>query len=299
LTIIASHCSNFAFALKYSPGGNRGVPGRNFEGKMTAALLHAGIKRARVAVARSSNGSFMWWAGKPETRAAEFMAFVKDPAVTTIFINSWSDGVCNILELLDYNAIRKTRKAIVGGGDAACLLNAVAMRSRLRTFYGPAAQELVKRSKSDADVEHVLVLDRMTTFRAQESWAISLFPGVVTGPLYGGQLRSLATIVGTRELTFSVVGSTFFFEAPTTPHSHHTRARTHARTYTPAYLPVEMLRGAILFLHDDDQATYWVDRVSVSNAVYKCTCSSDTVASLQAHTKISPIVCIGQRFLFC
>lgn len=76
-------------------------------------------------------------AGSDERRAAELMAAFLDPAVAAIFPGTGGYGTMRILDRLDYEAIRRHPKIVIGFSDLTALHAALNRRARLVTFHSP------------------------------------------------------------------------------------------------------------------------------------------------------------------
>lgn len=135
-------------------------------------------------------------AGTDAERAADFNAMARDPDVRAIIAIRGGYGTMRILPLLDYAAIARDPKIVLGFSDLTAVLNAVATRSRVVTFHGPVgahgsswsgfARTYLERALFSAEPWHL----RMDGFR-------TLRPGRARGPLAGGNLSLVASLVGT------------------------------------------------------------------------------------------------------
>jgi muramoyltetrapeptide carboxypeptidase len=76
-------------------------------------------------------------AGTDERRAEELMQAFLDPEVDAIFTTRGGYGCMRMLDKLDYDAISKHPKILVGYSDITALHLALNRRSHLITFHGP------------------------------------------------------------------------------------------------------------------------------------------------------------------
>lgn len=60
-------------------------------------------------------------AGRDDVRAAEIMAAFRDPTVQAIFPGTGNYGATRILDLLDYESIRRNPKLFIGFSDITAL----------------------------------------------------------------------------------------------------------------------------------------------------------------------------------
>ncbi len=78
-----------------------------------------------------------YFAGTDEQRAAELMQAFTDPDVDAIFPGTGGYGTTRILDLLDYRAIRRNPKILIGFSDITGLHLAINRRAGLITFHSP------------------------------------------------------------------------------------------------------------------------------------------------------------------
>ena len=76
-------------------------------------------------------------AGKDEDRAADFMNMYIDPEVGGLLALRGGWGCGRILDMLDYKAIKRSPKIIMGYSDITSLLLAIYARTGIVTFHGP------------------------------------------------------------------------------------------------------------------------------------------------------------------
>jgi muramoyltetrapeptide carboxypeptidase len=130
-------------------------------------------------------------AGTDDERAADLNDALRDPSVRGIIALRGGYGTMRILDRVDYAALARDPKCVMGYSDMTALLNAFAARSNVVTFHGPIAgapmselqRERVKRALFGAD------------FEALEGAA--LVPGNARGVLRGGNLSLIAALCGT------------------------------------------------------------------------------------------------------
>jgi muramoyltetrapeptide carboxypeptidase len=179
-------------------------------------------------------------AGPDETRAEELMQAFEDPEVDAIFPGTGGYGTTRILNLLDYDTIRKNPKILIGFSDITGLHLAINRKTGLVTFHTPNPmwgigsednlsdfsatyfwRALLKESYFDADGKR---LAPGWTYEVPEDidQPSVLTPGKGRGRLIGGNFSLVAATMGT---------------------------------------PYEIdTRGAILFVEDVREAPYRIDR---------------------------------------
>lgn len=145
-------------------------------------------------------------AGSPRNRAEDINNFFLNPKVGAI-IAVRGGYTCNqLLSHLDYNLIRKNAKPFLGLSDVTAILNAISTRAGIVTFHAPVllmigggkdgkafssySQENFTKMMSEGEKNKAILENN------SESWRV-LKRGVAKGKLFGGNLTSLSSIVGT------------------------------------------------------------------------------------------------------
>lgn len=141
--------------------------------------------------ALASHGYF---AGTDEQRADDLNAALRDDRVDGIWCLRGGYGAMRILPALDYDALRRHPRPLLGYSDITALHCAVGVRSGVVSYHGPTARgeltEFSRESLVRAVMEHVdscgSALDART-----------LRGGRAAGRLVGGNLALLAALCGT------------------------------------------------------------------------------------------------------
>jgi muramoyltetrapeptide carboxypeptidase len=183
----------------------------------------------QVRVGASCRAGRGYLAGDDALRAGDLNACFADPAVRAIVCLKGGYGVLRLLERLDYPAIARNPKALVGYSDITALHLALNQRCGLATLHGPMATSAALLEGDPYSVRSWLAALTSAVplgFLAPPAGAPALrplAPGSARGPLAGGNLATLAATLGT---------------------------------------PFELdARGRILFLEDIDERPYKVDRM--------------------------------------
>ena len=172
-------------------------------------------------------------AGTDEERLGDLNAALEDPSIDAIWCIRGGYGSIRLLDQVDYAAMARKPKALIGFSDATALLNAVTCLTGVATFHGPVA----RASMPDFTRRHFLAvltaaepagrLGRLPQpadmLVPRENRIVTLCGGVAEGELAGGNLTLLQCLIGT------------------------------------PYFPE--LAGAILFLEDVGEDLYRVDRM--------------------------------------
>ena len=159
-------------------------------------------------------------AGGDAHRADDFNTMVRDPRVRAIFAVRGGYGTPRILDLIDYTALKRNPKIIVGYSDLTAMQLAIFKRTGLITFSGPMVA--VEMQDSIDPFTEDIFWRTLTSARAIGALPVPgdaplriRFPGThrggVSGLLLGGNLSLLTSIAGSRFLP-SFVGSLLLLE---------------------------------------------------------------------------------------
>lgn len=177
----------------------------------------------KVKIGAHARYKYGYLAGKDQARAADLNAMFIDPEVDAIipFRGGW--GSNRILNLINFEAIRNHPKPLIGFSDITSLLLSIYAKTGLLTFHGPVG----KSEWTDFTVSHfksaVMKADPFILYNPGEEAVKTITPGKATGPLLGGNLTVLTSMIGS------------------------------------GYLPD--FSGAILFLEDIGEDIYRIDRM--------------------------------------
>jgi muramoyltetrapeptide carboxypeptidase len=171
-------------------------------------------------------------AGSDATRADDLNALLRDPSVKAILCLRGGYGSPRILDRIDYDALRRDPKIIIGYSDITALLLAVQRQAGVVAFHGPMGGEWGGRGITPFSEKYF-----WDAFTASSplfaDWGgerahgmkepTTLVPGSAEGILTGGNLSVLCSLLGT---------------------------------------PYELdTRGAILFLEDVSERPFRIDRM--------------------------------------
>jgi len=181
-------------------------------------LLEAAGFRVRVGAAARRRTGYL--AGADRERAGDMHAAFADAEVRAILTARGGYGSGRLLPLFDIATARAHPKIFVGHSDLTFMLNHLVQRGDLATFHGPMVSGF---HKQPAAVESLLALlsgDRGSWHQVAEE---VIQPGTAEGPLVGGCLSIIVSMLGT-------------------PHAVETR-------------------GRLLFLEDVNEKPYRIDRM--------------------------------------
>lgn len=135
-------------------------------------------------------------AGTDDDRLSEFNAMLADPEPAAIWFARGGYGSGRIVERLDFEPLVRAPKALIGYSDLTVVQAAAWRRHRLVTYYGPMIADLGVSGRFDepslweslaggGEISHTL--GQSTVLR----------PGRGEGPLIGGCLSLLVSLIGT------------------------------------------------------------------------------------------------------
>jgi len=144
-------------------------------------------------------------AGQDVARAADINRFFADPSIRAVLPIRGGWGSSRVLPYLDYAAMRRNPKIVLGYSDITALLLAINAGAHLVTFHGPNGMgrwdnwsvDYVKRVLFDAEaVTFENPRDKGEFLTQTENRTQTLVPGVARGTLLGGNLSVLAALLG-------------------------------------------------------------------------------------------------------
>ena len=147
-------------------------------------------------------------AGTEIQKAEALHALVQRTDIKAVFAaTGGSHGLWLASEQVDYGLIRRNPKIFMGFSDNTALLNAFNARSGLTTFHGPVVKWIQTINNLDLTFE-VLAGDKVV-YPSDKMNVVKT--GSATGPLIGGNLSMVNTLVGTKYFP-KVDGAILFLE---------------------------------------------------------------------------------------
>jgi len=172
-----------------APAGPLRTPNELDEGIANARALGWEPVVAEHALARTG-----YLAGDDALRAADLNQAFADDTIDAVWCLRGGYGAMRILDALDYDALRRRPKAIIGYSDITALHAAVGLRSNLIAFHGPTARGTLIPSSRDSLVRAV---SAHTDSCGVATNGRTLRGGRASGRLVGGNLALLAALAGT------------------------------------------------------------------------------------------------------
>ena len=156
----------------------------------------------RVAVGKHAAIVNGYLAGTDEERAADLNGFLNDRNVRAIFSVRGGYGTPRLLRLVDYRAVKRDPKILVGYSDLTALQLALFRKTGLVTFSGPmVGVEMWEKIDPYTEEHFWRVVTSPTKIgvlsNPPEEPTKALRPGKATGRLLGGNLALLASLLAT------------------------------------------------------------------------------------------------------
>ncbi|MGL4569066.1 MAG: S66 peptidase family protein [Fusobacteriaceae bacterium] len=183
-------------------------------------------------VGESCNGEYGYLSGSDQLRASDLNKFFSDETISGIFCMRGGYGAPRILDLIDYEVVKRNPKIFIGYSDITALHLAFNQKSNLITYHSPMpstefykiVDEYTLKSFLNNIMERENFLENEKLIEnPEEHQLITLVHGKAQGELIGGNLTLIASLMGT---------------------------------------PYEIdTKGKILFLEDIDEEPYRIDRI--------------------------------------
>jgi muramoyltetrapeptide carboxypeptidase len=162
--------------------------------ELQAAIAHASSLGWEPVVAPHALSRHGYLAGTDEQRADDFNAALRDDDVDGIWCLRGGYGAMRILDALDYDAMRRNPRPLIGYSDITALHCAVNVRCGVVSYHGPTARGELTGFSRDSLVR--AVVDRVDPCGSAPE-ARRLRGGCAEGRLVGGNLALLAALAGT------------------------------------------------------------------------------------------------------
>lgn len=151
-------------------------------------------------LARHANASRGYMAAPEHELAEDLHEMFSDPSIAGVICAGGGTNANRLLRHLDFDLIRSNPKVFVGVSNPTVLINAVMSKARLITFHGPSVVwDWGSRDRPEWTAQHF----RHIVAGEAEGADLSRFglrwlkEGAASGPLVGGNLSSLRSLIGT------------------------------------------------------------------------------------------------------
>ena len=168
-------------------------------------------------------------AGSDDERASEFNQFLNSSEFDAFFFARGGYGAMRVLERLDYEAIRRNPRPIIGFSDVTALHQAAAIHSNLATFHGPMVNlDFFTGLSPEIDRWFWAMLGGEAPLTHRFDAANVVAEGEGEGVLFGGCLSLTAALTGT-PYDFWIDDGIWFWEDIDEPIYRIDRMLTHLR----------------------------------------------------------------------
>lgn len=149
-------------------------------------------------------------AGNDDTRLEDFHSILNNPSTKAILCARGGYGTLRLLDIIDYDLIRRNPKIILGYSDITALLLAIHKKTGLITFHGPVVREIHgPRNKNLSTFLDLVSLN--SDLKIDLRNGTELMPGRAEGFLMGGNLSLISHLIGTPYMP-STKGAILFIE---------------------------------------------------------------------------------------
>ena len=131
---------------------------------------------------------------KAQVRAEELMSFYKNKEIKAIFDISGGDIANEVLDYLDYDAIKRNYKPFFGYSDLTTVLNALRSQTN-EVNYLYQILNIIESEEIKTRVENTFMKNKQTLFDVK--WKF-LQGSRIEGEVIGGNIRCFLKLVGTR-----------------------------------------------------------------------------------------------------
>ena len=165
-----------------------------------------------------SNKAYKYLSGTDKDRLADLYNLWSDKSISAVFCLRGGYGCLRLLDLIDFNQIKKHKKILLGFSDITILLLAFYEMCNLTTFHGPLlAYKFIDKklkpidSASEKNLWSLLSNPKFKFSYSNKSQGVVIKAGTAKGKLLGGNLTDICTMLGSSYLP-SFKGSILLLE---------------------------------------------------------------------------------------
>ncbi len=148
-----------------------------------------------IAIGRSVFKKYRYFAGKDDARTEDLNHMLEDPEVRCIIFARGGFGTSRIIDQMNFEALRKDPKLLVGYSDLTSLFLTVNSKLGIPCLYGPVAAELGSRQRFNERSFLASLHGKKHSVRLSKRQIINA--GTVTAKIGGGCLTLISTLIGT------------------------------------------------------------------------------------------------------
>ena len=156
-----------------------------------------------VVVGNSCTSEYGFLSGTDDIRANDINSMFANKSINGIFAIRGGYGCARLLNLIDFNLIKKNPKVFIGYSDITALHIAINQKSKLITYHGPmVSTELIKgldEYSFNYYNKFLFCNDNMIELcNPIENPIKTINPGIAEGKLIGGNLSLICSSLGTK-----------------------------------------------------------------------------------------------------
>lgn len=151
----------------------------------------------------SSNKAYKYLSGTDNERLNDLNKMWLDDSIDAVFCMRGGYGTLRFLQEIDYSILKKRKKILIGYSDITALLLTMYSEANLITFHGPmlgiktlSDKLLPKNKKSVSSIWSVLSSKDFSFSYAFKKTGTVIYPGKATGPIIGGNLSVICSMLG-------------------------------------------------------------------------------------------------------
>lgn len=165
-------------------------------------LVHDGVKILKefglnIKLPRDLWPGTSYLSDTDQNRAKEFQKMWVDPTINAIICLRGGYGVLRMLPYLDLKEIKKYNKFLLGFSDITLLQNFLYAKTGVQSIHGPVLTSLPQIDIESIKKTMVLLGGRIETAFENEKLEVLQASETCVGEIIGGNLASLATVLGT------------------------------------------------------------------------------------------------------
>ncbi len=141
------------------------------------------------------------YAASAKERADDFNAMASDDEVSLVFFGGGDVG-CEVLPLLDYEAIKRSRKAYCSYSDSTSILNAITSLTGLVTFHGQTPRTFEDLNDYNVERFKSVIIERDGIHKRASDWTV-LHGGACRGRLIGGYTQNVCLMLSSPYFSYT------------------------------------------------------------------------------------------------
>lgn len=156
-----------------------------------------------VVVGNSCTSEYGFLSGTDDIRANDINSMFANKSINGIFAIRGGYGCARLLNLIDFNLIKKNPKVFIGYSDITALHIAINQKSKLITYHGPMVSTELIKGLDDYSFNYynkfLFSNDNMIELcNPIENPIKTINPGIAEGKLIGGNLSLICSSLGTK-----------------------------------------------------------------------------------------------------